>query len=233
MASAKTEYLRLTVFPDISGVYQRELRIALVTGEHGNDSNMHIIDSAIKTLAEAMGALAPVASSGSYNDLTDKPDIPSQIPVASSETAGIVKPDGETILVDENGKISAAVKAAIATLEAAGLVKPDGTTITIAEDGTITAAITLASTETAGIVKPDGESITVDADGTIHSKVKDAYTKAEVDKMLSDMSDLFMSADDMTAIYTAVNTLMGETTEFTSLGASILTINDQASELIS
>lgn len=260
MADAKTEYLGLIVFPDITGVYQRDLRIALVTGKNGNDSNMHIIDTAIKKLADALKGLSKVASSGSYNDLSDTPEIPSQIPIASVEVAGIVKPDGETILVDKEGKISAAVKVAIATLQAAGLVKPDGVTITVDEDGTISATVGIATTDTAGtvkpdgktillgedglieaatatnkkpgIVKPDGESVTVDKDGTIHAKVKDAYTKAEVDQMLSDLSGLLMSADDLSAIYAAVNTVMGETTAFSGLGGSILAVNALADELV-
>lgn len=134
MASATTDFLGLIVFPDISGVYQRELRIALVTGEHGNDSNMHIIDAAVKSLSDQISALASVASSGSYNDLTDKPDV---------------------------------------------------------------------------------------------------YTKAEVDQMMSEMSEILISSADRTSLYSSVNTLMGEDTQFDTLGAGVNAINDQAEELLS
>lgn len=171
MASARTDYLGLVVFPDITGVYQRELRIALVTGANGNDSNMHLIDAAVKSLADAIDGLATVASTGSYNDLSDTPDIPSSVPIAT--------------------------------------------------------------TQEAGTVKPDGLSITVDADGTIHAQVTDAYTKAEVDQMLADMSDLLISSDDEIALFAAVNTLMGENTSFTSLGASIMAIDSLADEILS
>lgn len=231
MASAVTEYLGLVVFPDITGVYQREVRIALVTGAHGNDSNMHIIDAAVKRLADALGGLATVASTGDYNDLENLPDIPSAVPIATPEQVGVVKPDGTTITVNSEGLIKAAVS--IATTAVAGIVKPDGQTIRIDENGLIQAAIAIATAEAAGIVRPDGSSIIIDNDGTIHACVTDAYTKAEVDKMLADLSDLLISSADLTALYNAVNTFMDETTSFTGLGASILTINDLVNEIIS
>lgn len=231
MASATTDYLGLVVFPDITGVYQREVRIALVTGAHGNDSNMHIIDAAVKQLADAIDGLATVASTGSYNDLEDKPDIPSAVPIATTERVGVVKPDGTTITVDANGLIKAAVS--IATTAVAGIVKPDGQTITVDANGLIKAAIAIATAEAAGIVRPDGSSITIDDDGTIHACVTDAYTKAEVDQMLEDMSELLISSTDQSALYAAVNALMGETTSFTGLGASIMAIDTLADEILS
>ena len=121
--------------------------------------------------------------------------------IATTEKAGIVKPDGDTILIDEAGTIRAAVKVAVATLQAAGIVKPDGTTITI------------------------------DADGTIHAR--DAYTKAEVDDKLRQLSDIFITDTDKSTLYRLTNTLMGTSTTFTGLGADILTVNDLAQTLIS
>ena len=53
---------------------------------------------------------------------------------ASSDTVGLVKPDGTTITVDANGVITAAT----ATASALGIVKPDGTTVTIS-NGVISA----------------------------------------------------------------------------------------------
>ncbi len=230
MASAKTEFLQLIVFPNIEGVYQREVRVALVTGANGNDSNMHIIDRAVKALSDTLNGLARVASTGSYDDLTDKPDIPSAVPVATTEKVGVVKPDGTTITVSADGLIKAAVS--IATTAAAGIVRPDGTTITIDQTGLIKAAIAIATAQTAGIVRPDGSSITVDQDGTIHANVTDAYTKAEVDKMMKDLSDLLLSQNDLDAIYDSVNALMGESVTFVGLGASLITVNDQATQLL-
>ena len=234
MSTASTEYLGLIVFPDITGVYQRDIRLALVAG---TGSNMHKIDAGVKALATALAALsnslAPVATSGSYTDLDNKPDIAAAVPLATLASAGKVKPDGTTILIDENGVISAAVPVSIATTEKAGIVKPDGDTILIDEAGTIRAAVkvAVATLQAAGIVKPDGTTITIDPDGTVHGK--DSYTKAEVDEMLAAMSEIFITAADKAAIYSKVNTLMGTNTAFTGLGASILEIYNQTQTLIS
>ena len=61
---------------------------------------------------------------------------------ATTNSKGVVQPDGKTIIIDENGIISAVgggttTEVNIATIDKAGIVKPDGTTITITEDGTI------------------------------------------------------------------------------------------------
>jgi flagellar basal body rod protein FlgF len=144
-----------------------------------------------------------------------------------------MKPDGNTILIDENGTISAAVRVAIATLESAGIVKPDGDTILIDENGTISAAVrvAIATTKNAGIVKPDGNTITIDENGTLRGR--NAYTKQEVDNMLAQLSDIFITDADKTALYTLTNTLLGTSYTYTGLGADILTINSLAQELIS
>lgn len=63
-----------------------------------------------------------------------------KVPVATVDNVGLVKPDGDTIVI-ENGVIRADIdvpEVALATTSAAGIVKPDGTTITIA-DGVISA----------------------------------------------------------------------------------------------
>ena len=98
------------------------------------------------------------------------------IPVATSQAAGKVKPDGTTITVDSNGTISSVDQTPIATTSTAGKVKPDGTTITINSSGTITAQgtdVPIATTSTAGKVKPDGSTITVTSDGTITAQGAD------------------------------------------------------------
>ena len=215
MASSKTEYLGLTVFPDINGVYQREIRIALVSGTDGTNSNMHIIDAAIKGLAEALRKLAE--------------GIPAAVPIATQEVAGKVKPDGVTITIDESGTIKATCE--IATVEKAGIVKPDGITITIDKDGVIKATCEIATTEKAGIVKPDGDTITIAEDGTIRA-ANDGYSKVEVDTMLQELSDMLLTNSDLEMVYAATNALMGEQTEFTGLGASLLKVNALADELL-
>ena len=65
------------------------------------------------------------------------------IPVATTSTAGIVKPDGTTILADADGTIHGA-DVNVATTSTAGTVKPDGTSITVDNDGTIHALSTNA-----------------------------------------------------------------------------------------
>lgn len=201
-SASYTAYLQLKYYPDITGVYQRDIRLALISD---TDNNMIKIDTGIKAVADALialsNSLAAVATSGSYNDLSNKPTIPAETPIATTQTAGKVKPDGTTILIDADGTIHGAAQVAIATLQAAGIVKPDGTTITITQDGTIS-----------GI---------------------DAYTKDEVDDLLEELSDIFITDADKTALYAKVNTLLGTNISFTGLGASILEINDKAQELIS
>lgn len=229
-----TEYLHLIIYPDITGVYQRDIRLALISGA---DNNMIKIDAGIKAVAQALialsGSLAAVATSGSYTDLSDKPDIPSAIPIATTQVAGKVKPDGTTILIDANGTIRAAVEVAIATTQTAGIVKPDGTTILVDENGVISSAVTvaIATLQTAGIVKPDGTTITIENDGTIHAR--DAYTKTEVDSLLQQLSDIFITDTDKSSLYTLTNSLLGTSISFTGLGADILTINTLAQTLIS
>lgn len=64
-----------------------------------------------------------------------------KVPVATVDNVGLVKPDGETIVISEDGVITANIEVPevnVATTSTAGIVKPDGTTITIA-DGVISA----------------------------------------------------------------------------------------------
>ena len=93
------------------------------------------------------------------------------------------------------------------------------------------AELEIATNEKLGIVKPDGETITIDEDGTIHA-VNSGYTRDEVDTMLQELSDMLMTNSDLEMVYASTNTLMGEDTEFTGLGASLLKINALADELL-
>ena len=55
------------------------------------------------------------------------------VPPATQDTLGLVKPDGNSIQISEDGTLSADIpEVALATLASAGLVQPDGTSITIA-----------------------------------------------------------------------------------------------------
>ena len=90
------------------------------------------------------------------------------VPPATQDTLGLVKPDGETIVIDENGTISAMLSEEYdlptASTTTLGGVKVDGETITITEDGTLSADIpevALATLTSAGLVQPDGTSISI------------------------------------------------------------------------
>ena len=114
---ANTEYLNLTIYPEVAGVKQIDLRLSYL-------ANAQIIDAFAKAMAEKAAQLKEVAFSGSYDDLEDTPDIPGTVPIATVEVAGKVKPDGETILIDEDGKIRTAANTGIATTEKPGVVMP-------------------------------------------------------------------------------------------------------------
>lgn len=63
-----------------------------------------------------------------------------EVPIATTSTAGIVKPDGTTITVDADGTIHATeYELQAATTSTLGGVKVDGTTIQVSDDGTISA----------------------------------------------------------------------------------------------
>jgi hypothetical protein len=93
------------------------------------------------------------------------------IPIATSSTAGKVKPDGSTITIDSDGTLHGSAQVDVATGQRAGIVRPDGTTITVDQDGTLhgSTQVNVATGQRAGIVRPDGVSVTVDSDGTIHA----------------------------------------------------------------
>lgn len=78
------------------------------TSDLTNDSGF--ITSSVNNLANytPTSALATVATSGSYNDLTNKPSIPEAytLPTASTTTLGGVKVDGTTITITPDGTIS-------------------------------------------------------------------------------------------------------------------------------
>lgn len=72
---------------------------------------------------------------GSSEDITEflKKNTNS-IAIATVETTGIVKPDGTSVRISDDGTISVSA----ATVEEAGIVKPDDSTISVDDDGTIT-----------------------------------------------------------------------------------------------
>lgn len=87
--------------------YALKTEIPDATSDLTNDSGFITAD-ALTGYAETAD-LATVATSGSYEDLTNKPEIPEAytLPVATTSTLGGVKPDGTTITVTGEGVISA------------------------------------------------------------------------------------------------------------------------------
>ena len=84
------------------------LGIPTATSELSNDSGFITKDVNNLTNYTPTSSLATVATTGSYNDLSDKPTIPTEyvLPPATTTTLGGVKPDGTTITVTDDGVIS-------------------------------------------------------------------------------------------------------------------------------
>lgn len=65
----------------------------------------------------------------------------SAVDVATTEKAGIVKPDGTTITVDPDGTLHGSSEVDVMTAEKAGIGRPDGDTITVDEKGVFKAEV--------------------------------------------------------------------------------------------
>lgn len=102
----------------IPSTYATKAEIPAATSDLTNDSGF-ITSAALSGYAQT-SSLATVATSGSYNDLSNKPTIPEAytLPAATTSALGGVKPDGTTITVTADGTISAAAQPA--TLSATG-----------------------------------------------------------------------------------------------------------------
>lgn len=130
--------------------YAQSADIPTATSDLTNDSGF--ITNTVNNLTNytPTSGLSAVATSGSYNDLTnkptiitsyndltDKPSIPTAytLPTASTTVLGGVKVDGTTITI--SGGVISAPAANIATTSTAGVVKPDDRTFEMEEDGTL------------------------------------------------------------------------------------------------
>lgn len=135
------------------------------------------------------------------------------VPTATTTVAGIVKPDGTSILVKADGTISAKIPdPTVAKVGTLGVVKPDGTTVTIKADGTISAVqkdAAVATEAAAGIVKPDGSTITVEEDGTIKAKQAEVATTSKAGLVKPDGSTITVGADGKIAAKIATTTAAG------------------------
>lgn len=122
--------------------YAQAADIPTNVSELTNDSGFITKEVSNLTNYTPTSELSAVATSGSYNDLTNKPTIPQEytLPTASETTLGGVKIDNETITI-QDGIISATTAASYtlpqASTETLGGVKIDGETITINEEGVI------------------------------------------------------------------------------------------------
>lgn len=100
----------------IPNTYATKAEIPVATSDLTNDSGF-ITSAALSGYAQT-SSLATVATSGSYNDLSNKPTIPEAytLPAATTSTLGGVKPDGTTITVTADGTISAAAQPAVQSI---------------------------------------------------------------------------------------------------------------------
>lgn len=163
---------------DLEG-YAQTSDIPTATSDLTNDSGF--ITNSVNNLTNytLTSGLAAVATSGSYNDLsnkptiitsyndlTDKPSIPSAyvLPTASTTTLGGVKVDGTTVTI--SGGVISAPAASIATTSTAGVVKPDDVTIGIEEDGTLVNNSAGCNCYIYGVNGIGSDDITIAADTT-------------------------------------------------------------------
>lgn len=97
-------------------------------------------------------------------------DANGNVTVTKEGKNGTVKPDGKTIIVDEDGTIHGVAKVEIASTKRLGVVVPDNKTITIDKNGVLHGAtvwkpaknpIGSGQSGVLGTVKPDGKSIII------------------------------------------------------------------------
>lgn len=163
---------------DLEG-YAQTSDIPTATSDLTNDSGF--ITNSVNNLTNytLTSGLATVATSGSYNDLlnkptiitsyndlTDKPSIPSAyvLPTASTSTLGGVKVDGTTVTI--SGGVISASAASVATTTTAGIVKPDDRTFEMGEDGTLVNKTAGSNCYIYGVSGIGSDDITLAADTT-------------------------------------------------------------------
>lgn len=116
--------------------------------------------------------------------------------IATVVKAGIVRPDGTTIVIDADGTISAANEFTLvpATVDTLGGVKPDGTSITVDQDGTLHGSGSYElpaanGTTIGGVTVGDGLAIT--SSGRLSA---DIFTDDEIEK-LTPYDDIVIDGD--------------------------------------
>lgn len=124
-------------------------------------------------------------------DAADRAAQVADVDIATTTTAGIVKPDGTTITIDLDGTIHGADQSEIATTETAGVVKPDGTTIGVEADGTIKSLVTAASL----LIKDNQEFVVP----KIGDEVQNTTTQLLIDAIADKVANQLVSNDTFTS----------------------------------
>lgn len=121
-------------------------------------------NSATGVISYTAPTLAAVATSGSYNDLTNRPTIPAEfvLPVATTSTLGGVRVDGSTITINGSGIISATADTnttyAISAETATG-----GVNLRLTGSDSTTDNVRFASGSNITLTRTDANTITVAA----------------------------------------------------------------------
>lgn len=120
-------------------------------------------------------------------------------PVATKDTAGIAKPDGTTITIDDDGTLHGTAELPVAKTDTLGGVKPDGETITVGADGTISAknsyTLPVASGETLGGVMVGEGGITANNAGRLSLKAAQSYEIGGVKVHDRDSKPIYIDSD--------------------------------------
>ena len=135
---------------------------AVANGVASLDANARVPVAQIPDLSSTyatINSLATVATSGSYNDLTNKPTIPTVDSALSSTSTNAI----------QNKVVNTALagKANVAHTHTSGDIIGLATVATSGMYSDLTGTPGVATANTLGLVKPDGNTITVTEDGTI------------------------------------------------------------------
>ena len=122
-------------------------------------------------------------------------DVVLKTDIASADDLGIVKVDGTTITIDNDGTLHGSASVDVATTEKMGISKPDGTTITI-QNGVLSATAQMPSDMTGATASAAGTHGLVPAppkgaqnkylagDGTFKEINVDVGTTADIDMII-------------------------------------------------
>lgn len=133
--------------------------------------------------------------------LADEDDAVIYAATATTSSLGVVRPDGDTVTIDNDGVISATeYELPAATTSTLGGVMVDGTTITVDDDGVISGVeqyeLPVATESTLGGVMVDGTTITVDESGVISGTAEvDVATTSTAGVVIPDGETITVDGD--------------------------------------